>query len=166
MARRATATVSSPAAPDGDRSSPSLGALPTYLGYTIRRAQIALFRDFEQRMAALDVTPGQFSLLTLVDANPGISQVALARVHGLDKSTLTPAVDRLAQRGLIDRQRDPSDRRYYALALTEAGKRALSAVTERVEDQERVMADALSPDDAAQMIDALRRITRALDESS
>ena len=56
MARRAAARAANTLAPEGDQAGASLGALPGYLGYTIRRAQIALFRDFEQRMAALDIT--------------------------------------------------------------------------------------------------------------
>ena len=141
---------------------PELGSLPDYLGYALRRAQMALFRDFARRMAALDVTPGQFSLLTLIAANPGISQVALARIHRLDKSTLSPAVDRLARRGMIRRRRAQGDRRFYALSLTDAGARTLGQVTSLVEGQERAMADALQPGEPGALVDMLGRVTHAL----
>jgi DNA-binding MarR family transcriptional regulator len=160
-----TKAAVSPTSRNGAREAaePSLGPLPYYVGYTLRRTQVAMFRDFARREPGLRVTPGQFSLLTLVAANPGISQGALARVHGLDKSTLSPAVDKLAQEGFIRRERTSADRRFYALSLTEEGARVLGRVTAMVEDQERAMAAAIGPADAASLIDMLRRVAEALD---
>lgn len=140
-----------------------LGPLPDYLGYALRRAQVAMFRDFERRMAALNATPGQFSLLTVIAANPGISQRELAALHRLDKSTLSPAVERLTKRGLVVRERDPADRRYYALTLTGAGKTLLEQLTSLVEGQERTMAGAIPSGDVTRLINDLRGLARALD---
>lgn len=140
-----------------------LGALPGYLGYALRRAQVAMFRDFERRMAALDATPGQFSLLTVIAANPGISQRQLAELHRLDKSTLSPAVDRLTKRGYVVRERDPVDRRYYALSLSADGADFLARLTAKVEDQERAMATAVGPEHVARLTADLRRLAAALD---
>ncbi len=137
--------------------------MPSYIGYTLRRAQVAMFRDFTRREPGLDVTPGQFSLLTLIAANPGISQGALARVHRLDKSTLSPAVDKLAQDGLIRRERALADRRFYTLNLTDEGVRMLERTIAMVERQERAMAEAIEPAEAAILIDMLRRVAEALD---
>jgi DNA-binding MarR family transcriptional regulator len=141
----------------------SLGPLPSYIGYSLRRAQLAMFRDFARRQPGLNITPGQFSLLALVAANPGISQGALARVHGLDKSTLSPAVERLARDGLIRRARSAPDRRFYALSLTDKGVRTLARVTAMVADQEQAMAAAIAPAEAADLIDMLQRIAAAFD---
>src|SRR3990167_7872461 len=81
----------------------NFGPLPHYLGYQIRQAQAAVFRDLMTSIADLKVTPGEFGLLTMLDVNPGISQVELAAVYNLDKSTLSLAVGRLVKRGLVDR---------------------------------------------------------------
>ena len=140
-----------------------LGPLPGYLGYALRRAQVAMFRDFERRMAALDATPGQFSLLAVIAANPGISQRQLAELHRLDKSTLSPAVDRLTKRGLVIRERDPDDRRYYALRLSTEGVDFLARLTAKVEDQERAMAATVGSGHVAQLTADLRRLAAALD---
>lgn len=160
-----TKTAVSPISRNGVRETaePSLGPLPSYIGYTLRRAQVAMFRDFARREPGLNVTPGQFSLLTLIAANPGISQGALARVHGLEKSTLSPAVDKLAQNELIRRERSSADRRFYALSLTDEGVRMLGRVTAMVERQERAMAAAIKPAETASLIDMLRRLAEALD---
>ena len=82
------------------------GHLPNYLGYQIRQAQTAIFRDFAGLMKDVGVTPGEFSLLTLLDANPGINQITLTRVYQLDKSTLSYAINGLKQRRLVKRVRD------------------------------------------------------------
>ena len=52
--------------------------LPTYVGYQVRRTQAKIFGEFEATLTGLDFTPGSFGVLTLVRANPGITQVALA----------------------------------------------------------------------------------------
>ena len=69
--------------------------LPTYIGYVVRRTQAALFGEFEATLADVDFTPGSFGVLTLIRANPGITQVALAAAFGVDKSTMSPVVVRL-----------------------------------------------------------------------
>lgn len=140
------------------------GPLLSYLGYQIRQAQSAVFRDFPQAMAGLEVTPGEFGLLTLVDANPGISQVKLTSVYRLDKSTLSLAVSGLVKRGLLQRVRSTEDQRYYALWLNDEGRELLRQVTLRVEEQERAMDAVLRPGERDLMLDMLRRISRAFEK--
>ncbi|MGE5145639.1 MAG: MarR family winged helix-turn-helix transcriptional regulator [Candidatus Eiseniibacteriota bacterium] len=144
----------------GDRIN--YGKLPDYLGFNLRRAQAAMFVDFARVTGDLDLTPGQFSLLMLLAANPGISQIGLSRAFGLDKSTVSPSIDRLEKRGLVERTRTPNDRRFYALHLTPGGRDLLMRATERVERQEDMMASALTPDERRAMIDMLQRVEAAL----
>lgn len=139
------------------------GPLPGYLGYQIRQAQAVLFRDFAALAADLKVTPGEFGLLTIIDANPGICQIDLASVYKLDKSTLSLAVSRLVRRGLIRRTRSRKDERFYALFLQRAGQAQLQRVRARVDEQERTMAAVLRPGQRELMLDLLQRISRALD---
>ncbi|MDP6172775.1 MAG: MarR family winged helix-turn-helix transcriptional regulator [Rhodospirillales bacterium] len=139
------------------------GHLPNYLGYQIRQAQTAIFRDFAGLMKDVGVTPGEFSLLTLLDANPGINQITLTRVYQLDKSTLSYAINGLKQRRLVKRVRDRDDRRYFSLWLTEVGREVLGRATERVEAQERAMDAVLRPGERAQLLDQFKRISGAFD---
>jgi len=62
--------------------APRAGALPERIGYALRRAQLAVFQDFVQTMAELDVRPAQYSVLLLIGINPGVSQTALGRGAG------------------------------------------------------------------------------------
>jgi DNA-binding MarR family transcriptional regulator len=102
-----------------------LGALADFIGFHLRVAQEASFQAFARRVHRTDLRPGRFAILALIGQNPGLSQTALGRASGRDKSSLTPALNDLKRRGLIVRRRLPHDRRSYALTLTEKGERAL-----------------------------------------
>lgn len=148
----------------GEDEAAGLGPLAGYLGYALRRAQSASFRHLERSAADLALSPGQFSLLTAVEATPGINQQRLAALFGLDKSTLSPAADALVRRGLVQRSRAAEDARAWALMLTAEGRALLGRMRAKVEAQERVMAVALgSPDKAKRLAEALRQIEAALD---
>lgn len=140
-----------------------LGSLPGLLGYQIRQAQTALFRDFVTITERLKVSPGEFSLLTLIDVNPGVSQIRLTLMYQVDKSTLSLSISGLAKRGLVRRTRAENDGRYYALWLTESGRRLLRKAKARVDVQERMMDAALRPGEREHLLDMLGRIARAFD---
>ena len=144
-------------------ASIDFGKLPGYLGYQVRQAQAAIFRDFAQTMKDVGLTPGEFSLLTMVEANPGINQITLARVYRLDKSTLSYSVNGLKRRGLLSVTRSRDDRRYYGLHLTPAGRETLREATLRVEKQERSMDAVLAPGEREALLDLLKRVSRAFD---
>ncbi|HJO87430.1 MAG: MarR family transcriptional regulator [Rhodospirillales bacterium] len=140
------------------------GKLPAYLGYQARQAQAAVWRDFPRLMEKIDVTPGEFGLLTLIAANPGINQMCLARVYKLDKSTLSYATNRLVKRRLIKRRRDVSDRRHYTLSLTPTGQAKLAAATAKVEEQEQIMDRMLEPGERELLLSLLKKIPLAFEE--
>jgi DNA-binding MarR family transcriptional regulator len=76
---------------------------------------------FAERVAELDLTPAQAGLLRLIAWDPGQSQQTIAGKLRTPPSRLVRLVDSLEERGLIERRRNPDDRRHYALHLTEAG---------------------------------------------
>ena len=139
------------------------GRLPGYIGYQVRQAQSAVFRDLSRTLRETGVTPGEFSLMTMVRANPGINSITLTRIYQLDKATLSLSIKRLAARGLISSTRSANDRRYYALELTKEGHALLQGVTRRIERQERVMDAVLKPGERERLIELLQRISRAFD---
>ena len=140
----------------------NLAKLQYYLGYHIRQAQVAVFRDLSHSTDGIALTPGEFSLLTIVRANPGISQVTLAKLYELDKSTLSHSVKVLVNRGCIIRRRIKEDRRYFGLKLTVGGSRLLDQYTEVIEAQERLMEDVLGANDHNRLRELLMRVSKAL----
>ena len=78
------------------------GVLPSLLGYRLRLAQQAVFRDFAASVGEL--SPGRVGILLLLEANPGVTQSRLAQAVSLDRSTMVGVVDMLEGRGLIERR--------------------------------------------------------------
>jgi DNA-binding MarR family transcriptional regulator len=143
------------------------GLLPSLLGYVLRRTQSAVFDDFAATFTAAGeaLTPGEFGLLVLVDRNAGLSQMALARALGIDRSTLVPILDRLQARGLLMRHRSPTDGRTHALALTPVGEKALARFARLVRSHEKRIASNLSAAETRTLIDLLEKVhagTRSL----
>lgn len=138
----------------------SLGLLPSLLGYALRRAQVAVFQNFTEVVGASELTPGQFGVLVVIDANPGLSQTQLGNALGIDRSTVVAVIDRLETRGLVARQAAPNDRRSHALRLSDAGKTTLRRLTERVHAHERAITRHLSSEEQARLIELLRRVAR------
>jgi DNA-binding MarR family transcriptional regulator len=148
-----------PAGADRDAEI-SLGLLAGLLGYNLRRAQVAVFQNFAEMVGAAELTPGQFGVLVVIDANPGLSQTQLGNALGIDRSTVVAVIDRLEARGLVARQPAPNDRRSHALHLSDNGKATLRRLTQRVRVHEREIARHLSAEEQAQLIELLGRVAR------
>ncbi len=147
-----------PPAPPIDR-----GLLPSLLGYALRRTQSAVFADFAATFAKAGeaLTPGEFGLLVLVERNVGMSQMALARALGIDRSTLVPILNRLQARGFLLRNASPTDGRTHALALTPAGEKALARFARLVRAHEKRIVAGLSATETRALIELLDKVRRA-----
>lgn len=132
--------------------------LPGLVGYQMRRAQLAVFQDFMETVGARNITPGQFGVLVLIDANPGLNQSQLGEAMGVDRSTMVAVIDKLENAGYVLRQTAPNDRRSYALELSKAGVTLLSQLRPDIIAHERNMTGPLSGDEKRQLIDYLERI--------
>ena len=134
------------------------GLLPDLLGYHLRRAQAAVFQDFAASMNGANVTPGQFGVLALIEANPGLSQTRLATILGIDRSTLVAVIDKLERQGLVERAARPNDRRSHALRLSRQGLSRFDALARLVKKHEARIARRLSARERATLIELLQRI--------
>ena len=135
-----------------------LGVLPSLLGYQLRLAQRAIFSDFADSLGELDVSPGLFGMLVVIEANPGLKQSQLARAAHLDRSSLVPALDKLEARGLVTRRASEHDRRVNGLWLTEQGSALLKKLKLRVARHEQRLARGLSRSEREQLVMLLARI--------
>lgn len=120
------------------------GELPGYVGYQVRRAQARIFGELESALRTFDLTPGSFGVLTLVRANPGITQVALAAAFGVDKSTISPVIARLEKRGFIRREVLANDRRRQALVFEPSEEAYFDLAQETVRACEKGLAARLT----------------------
>jgi DNA-binding MarR family transcriptional regulator len=139
-----------------------LGPLADFIGFHLRLAQEASFQAFARRVRDFALRPGRFAVLALIGQNPGISQTALGRAAGRDKSTLTPALDDLVRRALVRRERVAADRRSYALSLTPKGEKLLAELFQHARAHDRELDAVVGLEAKAEFIRTLRRIAMAL----
>src|ERR1700709_2894660 len=69
--------------PAADAAALLMGELSDHLGYALKRAQLKIFEDFLRCVAPLQLTPAQFSVLLLLDKNPGRNQTEIANTLGI-----------------------------------------------------------------------------------
>jgi DNA-binding MarR family transcriptional regulator len=115
-------------------------------------------RRFEERLAPLGIQPRHVGLLRLVAATEGQSQQALAERLHLPKSRMVWLVDDLEQHGLIERRRNPADRRAYALYLTPRGRRVVDEAMEVSAVHETDLLGSLQPTEREELAALLRRV--------
>jgi DNA-binding MarR family transcriptional regulator len=120
------AKVSRPARKEAEDAAIELGELTELLGYSLKRAQLRIFEDFLRCVAPLQLTPAQFSVLLLLDRNPGRNQTEIASTLGILRPNFVAMLDGLESRDLCARIRSTNDRRSHTLVLTERGKAVLA----------------------------------------
>ena len=138
------------------RAGLNAGALQGLLGYRLRLAQQAVFRDFAHSVHGF--SPGRVGLLILIEANPGVTQSRLAEAAERDRSTMVGVLDLLEARGLIERRRG-ADRRTNGLWLTRAGRTLLARALRAIEKHERRIAARLSAVERRRLLELLGRIS-------
>jgi len=106
--------------------------LDDLLGYTLRRAQLAMFASFDEATRGKHLTPPRFTALVVIGANPGLSQSVLGRVLGIARSGAMLMTDLLEARGLVERRRRPNDGRAWGLHLTRRGEQFVGTMKRRV----------------------------------
>jgi DNA-binding MarR family transcriptional regulator len=133
-----------------------IGVLNQRLGYFARRLQLWIFQDFIRRLAALDLSPAQFSVLVVIGANAGLSQAELAATLGIERARLVRLLHRLDQRGLTQRLPSSADGRRHALRLTREGERLLARAKALSDRHEAVLVKRLGAERHRMLLEALR----------
>jgi DNA-binding MarR family transcriptional regulator len=136
----------------------NFGPLANWIGFNLRMAQESTFQAFSRRSLEIGESPGRFAALTLIARNPGISQTELSLASGRDKSSVTPVVEDLVRRGLVERKRESSDRRAYRLSLTPAGRKTLLSLTRIARRHERNLDHIIGQHDRKRFLAILKKI--------
>jgi DNA-binding MarR family transcriptional regulator len=136
----------------------SVGLLPNLLGYNVRRAEIALWRDFSRTVGEGEVRPALFSLLILVEANPGVAQIDIANQLDIDKATVVGLVQGLQRRQCVTCRQSSIDRRRQGIFLTPKGQTELNQLRQEMLEHETRFTRLFSAQELAQLFTLLRRI--------
>jgi DNA-binding MarR family transcriptional regulator len=143
-----------------ERQPVSLGLLDNLLGYRLRRAQLSVFQDFLVTMKDFDLRPAQFSVLAIIDANPGLKQSRVSEALGINRANFVALLDELEQRKLARRAPAPGDRRSNALFLTSKGEAFLKdAYRHLVTHHEKRVETILGSADKQQLLGLLEKLT-------
>jgi DNA-binding MarR family transcriptional regulator len=153
-------TRSNAARPRGRHAAaaPDLGALGDRLGYFVRRLQVWIFQDLIRRLAHLDLSPAQFSVLVVIGANPGLSQVELAATLGIERARLVRLLHRLETRGLTERRPSSDDGRRHALMLTRLGEKTRAEATRLAAQHEEALRRKLGARKHKILLETLRTL--------
>ncbi|WP_019644285.1 MarR family winged helix-turn-helix transcriptional regulator [Novispirillum itersonii] len=125
------------------------------LGFLLHEVARLLRRRFEQNARDLGLTRAQCQVLAYLSRCEGIHQGGLAELIDVEPITLVPILDKLEERGLLERRKDPSDRRMRTLYLTDAARPLLDSILSLGEITRNEALDGLSADQRQALADTL-----------
>ncbi|MDQ7746280.1 MarR family winged helix-turn-helix transcriptional regulator [Hydrogenophaga pseudoflava] len=128
-------------------------------GHLIRRLHQLSTQVFVQRTqaAGFDLTPVQFAALDAIGHHPGTDQATVAELIAYDRATIGGVIERLEQKGWVDRVVSERDRRARVLSLTAEGERILQALVPVVRDLQDEILQALGDADRARFLRLARQ---------
>ena len=132
--------------------------LETLLGYNARRAALVIIELFLKRMAVYDLRPVDFSVLSLITHNPGISSRQLCSELNILPPNLVGMINTLEKRELILRQPHPSDGRVIGLHLSEVGSKLMKDAEQTAQDLENEAASKLTAAERKTLMRLLQKV--------
>lgn len=124
-------------------------------GFLLKRCHQVTAAIFLDRCREWSITPSQYGALSVLRLFPGIDQLAVGRLLGLDRSTAGLVIKLLAKRGLIERSVNTRDRRSMRLQLSDAGRSTLRKVARLAEAAQKEALAALPAAKRAQFLELL-----------
>jgi DNA-binding MarR family transcriptional regulator len=137
----------------------NLDSLEGRLGYALRRAQLFAYADFIAALAELELSPGEFGVLAVIDDNPGLRQNEVCRALGIQKTNFSAVVSAFERRGIAVRRDVNHDKRSYALHLTPAGEALLRLARGKQAEHESRLVSRLGEQGRDQLLELLGRLT-------
>lgn len=154
------------------RSKPAAGVLPhvssvdqvdtrylqTLLGYNARRAALTIIEGFLERMAEFGLRPVDFSVMSVIQHNPGVTSRQLCAALNLLPPNLVGLVQSLEARGLIERHPHPTDGRAMGLHPTEQGRSLMVQAEQAATDLEIERSARLTAAQRKTLLELLQKI--------
>ena len=128
------------------------------IGYNARRAALAVIGVFMSRMAAYALRPVDFSVLSLIAHNPGITSRQLCATLGILPPNLVGMINSLEKRELVTRKPHPRDGRALGLHLTATGRKLMRDAERTAAELESEATARLSAAEAKTLIRLLKKV--------
>jgi MarR family transcriptional regulator, lower aerobic nicotinate degradation pathway regulator len=122
------------------------------------RVGIAVKMETMEKFEEAGFSAYHYGVLAVLDEDARETQATIADALGVDRSMLVGLLDQLEERGMIERRRDPNDRRRQMVSLTPAGRRQLGAFRKMVEKIENDFLAPLDEEERATLHDLLLRV--------
>jgi DNA-binding MarR family transcriptional regulator len=132
--------------------------LETLIGYNARRAALAVISQFLERMAVYDLKPVDFSVMSVVVHNPGVTSRQLCAALNILPPNLVGLVQSLESRGLLERLPHPSDGRAMGLHPTDQGEQLMKKAEATASELEMTIGSKLTPHQAQTLVSLLQKI--------
>lgn len=132
--------------------------LDDQVGYLLRLASQRHAAIFQKHISQ-DLTPTQFSTLMRVAEHGEVSQNHLGRLAAMDIATIKGVVDRLKQKGLLETEADPNDKRRSIISLTESGQRMINALQRDGQVISNETQSPLKPAEQKKLLELLKKIS-------
>lgn len=136
-------------------------ALSRRPGFLVRRLHQIHLALFAEECGAFNVTPVQYSLMTVLAERPGLEQLDLATEIGVDRTTIGDVLVRMEKRALLRRTVSPNDRRAKLVRLTNKGTKLHRSMEDAVQRTHDRTLDVLPPPDRAAFLRDLARLVEA-----
>lgn len=129
-----------------------------HLGYLLKHVQARFSELTAAALAPSGVSGREAAVLREIDSPHPLAQGEIARLMGIDRTTMVALIDDLQDRGLVRRRQDPDDRRKNVVELTEAGRDITRQALRAAEQAEQTFLGPLSVEEAEQLKKALRAL--------
>lgn len=157
-AKPAPTTAEEPLTPYGKLAE---AALHGVIGYQLAQATVASTQVYMARVGTpFELRPVEFTILMLVDENPGVSAKHLAQALAVTPPNITMWMEKLEARGLVERERSTTDRRAQHIRCTASGSALARKAVRLVLDGEQAALTVLSPAERAMLVELLHKVAR------
>jgi DNA-binding MarR family transcriptional regulator len=153
-----TADPTAPREQPPEREPPLPPALAQYTGFLVGKLRQRSLEIFIGRTAALGIHPRDFGVLSVLAAAGPRAQQDLADMLLVNRTMMVGLVDELEAAGLVERRRNPTDRRAYALELTDAGREALALAVPEIDAGEDELLAALNARERGRLLALLGKV--------
>jgi MarR family transcriptional regulator, lower aerobic nicotinate degradation pathway regulator len=127
--------------------------------HLLKRLGMEIKEAYREAFEAAGASPFHYSVLAVLEESPRETQATIADSLGYDRSWLVGLLDELEEKGLIERRRDPADRRRHVVTLLPAGKRQLAELRAVSKDVEDKFLASLEPEQRANLHELLLQLT-------
>ena len=132
--------------------------LESLIGYNARRAALAIIEEFLERMAVYGLKPVDFSVMSVIFHNPGVTSRQLCASLNILPPNLVSLIQSLDSRGLVERLPHPHDGRAVGLHPTKKGKALMMQAEATASELERNVGGKLTPSQAQTLVTLLQKI--------